>query len=37
MVEAMRHARAMGGELTATSKLGEGSTFPLRLSKRAPE
>jgi len=30
-------ARAMGGELTAASTLGEGSTFTLRLSKRAPE
>ena len=30
-------ARAMGGDLTATSKLGEGSTFTLRLLKRAPE
>lgn len=29
-------ARAMGGDLTATSKLGEGSTFTLRLTKRAP-
>lgn len=30
-------ARAMGGDLTATSTLGEGSTFTLRLLKRAPE
>ena len=30
-------ARAMGGDLTATSGLGEGSTFTLRLLKRAPE
>ena len=30
-------ARAMGGDLTATSEVGEGSTFTLRLSKRAPE
>jgi len=30
-------ARAMGGDLTATSKPGEGSTFTLRLLKRAPE
>lgn len=30
-------ARAMGGDLTATSTPGEGSTFTLRLLKRAPE
>jgi signal transduction histidine kinase len=30
-------ARAMGGDLTATSKLGEGSTFTLRLPRRGPE
>ena len=30
-------ARAMGGDLSATSVLGEGSTFTLRLSKRPPE
>ena len=29
-------ARAMGGDLTATSELGKGSTFTLRLLKRAP-
>lgn len=29
-------ARAMGGDLTATSQLGEGSTFTLRLPRRAP-
>jgi signal transduction histidine kinase len=29
-------ARAMGGDLTATSKVGEGSTFTLRLKKHAP-
>ncbi|MDB4875537.1 MAG: sensor protein [Gemmatimonadetes bacterium] len=30
-------ARAMGGELTAESKLDEGSTFTLTLPRRAPE